>query len=168
MPGRPLLRKVNKVIEENGGEDAVVFDRIAEGVPVGEIASELPCSRQYLYMWRDEKGHRERRQEKWKRAMEARTDDMLEESIQILDDLHEKEPDPTTAQVSLAGRRADQRIGLAKMMNPEKYGDKKDSVEVNFNLGELHLGALQKHGRMIPAEEQEQVEEADYEMLEGE
>lgn len=152
MPGRPRMRELCRDIDALGGPDWVM-DRLADGVPVGQVASELGVSRRYLYMWRDRPGHRDELREKWSAAMrmsaEAEVErishdfDRLDRVIMVSDDGEEIRRVPESSEVTLATGRAKYRMWLAARKDPERFGEQKPEVAVSFSIGDLHLGALQ-------------------------
>lgn len=148
MPSRPKLRLFEKHIKDLGG-DEVVFDLIADGRKMEAVAStfrgflpsdpEFP-SRSWMYTWIHAGG--EERERVWARAKEIAAHN-------ILDDLDEEieGADPVVpAEVShmkLKAHRAEKR---AAAFFPEMYGEKKEGINVNVDIGQLHLDALRKAG----------------------
>lgn len=178
MPGRPKLQKLEQHIEQLGGDD-VVFDMIAAGEPMRKVAENLRGflegapefpSRPYIYRWIHHGG--EERERAWEEAKEIAAHCHVEDSGEILDDAQHV---TTSAEASMAKARAEHRKWLAGVFNREDYGEKKEEVGVNVSIGALHLDALRSSGRMsLPEDqiegdsEQGRVEEADYELVEGE
>jgi hypothetical protein len=150
MAGQPVLRKLERYIAERGG-DQWLFDRLAAGESVGAVAASIileghgQISRPFLYTWRNAGG--EDRRTGWRLALEESADAHAEIAGEVLEGLPE---DPTSAQVSLAGRRSAYRQWLAAKRNREVYGDgPQQQVNVNLlSLDDLYRQALQQHGHM--------------------
>lgn len=147
MAGRPFLQALELKIEGLGGEDAAVFEPLADGASLGTIAAELGVSRPYMYVWRDHKEHRERRREKWELAMKLSASTHAELAGEVLEKLAAKGV-ITNADVNLAKARSEYRRWLAGKRDPEAFGDKQEQVQVNVSIGQLHLDALRARGSM--------------------
>lgn len=154
MPGRPLLREMNEVLEELGGEDWL-FERIADGRAMKDIAEDLSAAREgfsvsrpYLYTWRDEAPHRDRRRAKWAAAKEASAESHLEDGRGILDTLHEdRGPAVKSSEVSLAQARAAYRKAMAEMRDPAmRTGGAQ--VQVAVGIGDQALSALRRRASL--------------------
>lgn len=139
---RKFLNALEERIEELGGEDVAVFQRLANGEKIEAIANDLGCSRPFLYVWRKRKGHRDRRIEKWQDAMRVRALSKAEEGENILDAMAEDGTELTSAKVGLARERANYKKWLAGKLDPEQFGDQHSGVQVALNVGSLHLNAL--------------------------
>lgn len=150
MSGRPLLQTLAAKIDALGDDDMsgedVVFARIADGEPVGAVAKSFGVSRQYMYVWRDVAGHKERRRALWEAALKASADAKAEEGESILDTLAERVLLVTPADVALARARADYKLRLASVRDRERYGEKAQAVSVNVTVQSLHLDALRLAG----------------------
>lgn len=162
---RKFLNALEARIEEAGGEDVAIFERMANGDSMAEIAEDLGCSRSFLYTWRKRKGHRERRLEKWKDAMRVRALAKAEEGENILDAMSENGEEITTAKVGLARERANYKKWLAGKLDPEQFGDHDQKVSVALNVGSLHLEALRAVNAAHALPEPE-IPEAEYEEIE--
>lgn len=152
MPGQPVLEEVERKLREELGGEEWVFDQLAEGRTVGQVAEDLGISRRYLYRWRDRIAHKERRRALWKEAMQMSGAAQAERGLQELETVDRDESGahriPMSAEVQLAGSRAKYRQWLAGKLDPETYGDK--GLEMSFSFGDLHLQALQRP-RELPA-----------------
>lgn len=170
MAGRPFLQMVEDRIERMGGEDEVVFERIAEGVPIREVVADLGCSRSFLYRWRDAKGHKERRRAKWEAAVKASAHALAEDSAVPLEELARNSEGLTNAEVSLAKARSEYRRWLASVRDRDTYGEaKQEAVQVNLSIGQLHLDALRQRGSMHRVRQLEAGEAREAELItEGE
>lgn len=140
---RPKLRKLAADIEAAGGDD-YIFDLIADGVPMKRIAEPFGVSRPMLYQWRDLQPHREERRARWEAAMKASAEAKLEEGEEILDECSGS----TSPEVQLANSRANYKMKIAEMRDPDRFGKKAGEVNVNLNIGQLHLDALRQLGHM--------------------
>jgi hypothetical protein len=158
MVGRPKLMALDRWIsEQEGGEDEYIFDRMADGIKPKKLAELITAecgmnvSRGLLYAWRDfdKDGAR---LAKWDAAMKVRAEADLEDGGEILDTLAERKV-VTSAEVSLATSRANWRKEMAKLANPEKYGDQQ--AKAVGNVAEMLLEALKVAGtaRQLPKPE---------------
>tara|TARA_R110002096_G_scaffold8182_1_gene34423 strand:+ start:98 stop:616 length:519 start_codon:yes stop_codon:yes gene_type:complete len=165
MASRPFLQRLARAIVDLGGDDWV-FDQIADGRSIKSITDQLPGppDRSQLYRWRDIPAHREERRAAWAAAKVQSADSRLEDGELILEDLAAKEIF-SSQEVQLATSRANYKSAMAKMANP-LYGDKQASGGQTINIGELHIGALRKHGSpaSLPAPPVGLITEADYEV----
>ena len=159
MAGQPYLRKLSKWIEQQGG-DEYILDQIADGVPVGRVASAItvpgytrPVSRPMLYKWRDSGG--EERVQGWALAIEASGDSHAEDAGTVLTDLPEGFDKEALGQ---ARAISSYKQWIAGKLN-KRYSEQKDSVRVELNVGELHLDALRQAGHM------DRIEDADFKVL---
>lgn len=173
MPGRPRMRQLIRDIEAKPGGEEWVMDEIADGRTVRSIAEELGISRRYLYMWRDRPGHKERLKPMWQAAVRLSAEADLEASIADFDYLDREIMDgengevvrrvPASSEVQLATGRAKFRQWLASRKDPERYGDRDQGVNVNVNLGDFHLQAMEsiraRHALEAPIVEAEVVED---------
>jgi hypothetical protein len=162
MPGRPKLQILEQKIRELGG-DEWVFEQIADGVRPRVVAEKLGISRSFLYYWKDLRAHPQR-QEKWAFAMRVSAAAKAEEGEEILDELARR-PIITAADVGLATSRAKYRQWLASSLDKETYGTQA-GVQVQVNVGSLHLDALRVAGRVKPSEPVGQIVEAEVLALE--
>lgn len=154
MAGTPLMRKLEADIANKPNGEEWVFEQIADGAPIGDIAKALGISRRFLYMWKDREG-REDRRTKWATAVRMSAEAEVEKAaaaMDVLDRMIDTEDGPrersfTSAEVQLATGRVKYRTWLAARKDPERYGDK-TTTEVNVNFGQQHLAALQDAKRL--------------------
>jgi transposase len=167
MAGKPLLRKLEQLIERSGG-DAFILDQIADGLSVAKVARKIelpghgPVSRGMLYDWRNRGG--DERRKGWDLAMKASGHPLAEDAGEILEELAEGLA-PSAPEVQLARARSNYKTWLAGIRN-EAYAEKKSDIKVELNVGALHLDALRKRGHMDAVRAPEEVPTADYELLE--
>lgn len=170
MAGRPKLRRLEKHISELGG-DHVVFDRLANGDTMEEVAAsfrgllpdspDFPC-RTMMYHWIHQNEEREKR---WKQAKAIAAHSLID----YVDEMYEeagKNPPATSAAASTLKQRAGWAKWKAEKWNRDFYGEQPAQHEVNVNFGDLHLDALRKRGQMPTRREPEmleaEVEEVEY------
>jgi hypothetical protein len=143
MIGAPMPKQKNGVtrrktrgttarLDEAG--EAAIFDRIAEGEPLGKIAASYGLCRDSVYNWIKAGGPA--REERWNEAKVRSADALAEQAGDVLD---EAVSVTTSAEASIARARSDYRRWLAQVRSAE-YRDQ-PTVAV-FNLGQLHLDAL--------------------------
>lgn len=170
MPGKPLQRRFEDHIEKLGG-DQVVFDQIAGGATMEEVASsfrgfiddrpDFP-SRSWMYVWINADYVQPERREAWKEAKEIAAHALVDEAGDILD--NDGEAPVTSAEMQWLKQRAEHAKWRAKKFNPKEYGDEtKQGVNVNLDIGNLHLEALRSAGSMkqLPTEEDPPMLEAE-------
>ena len=148
MPGKPVLRNLNKIVQAAGG-DCVLFDLVAEGQSVGSIMAEYDLHRTMFYQWIYSGG--EQRAAAYAEAKRISAEKHVEDAGDILDGTeHGATPEPvfSPADVALRKARAHFRQWLAAHRDPETYGEQKAQMEINVSVGSLHLDALRQHGRM--------------------
>lgn len=170
MAGRPRMRQLIADIEAKPGGEEWVMDQIAEGIPIRKIAESLGVSRRYLYQWRDRLGHKERLKPMWTAAVRLSAEADLETSIADFEYLDREIMDgengevikriPASSEVQLVTGKAKFRQWLAARKDPERYGEKDQGVNVNLNLGDLHVQAVEaaKQAHRITARQPEVLE----------
>lgn len=62
----------------------------------------------------------------------------------------------SSAEVQLAKARADFYWRMAERRDRDQYGEEKNRVDLNVNIGDLHLNALRIHGHMDKHQEIQQ------------
>jgi transposase-like protein len=155
VAGQPIARHLAERIEADGG-DLVIFDRIGSGEAVKRIAEDYGVGYETLRRWINKSDERRKAYEQAKRDS---ADALVEEAGEILDNA----PTDSAPQVTKAVKRADHKRWLAGKRDREQYGDDKGAqVNVNLDLGALHLDALRAAGRMP---EPEEIPTADVEIL---
>lgn len=157
MPGRPVLRRLEKQIANEGG-DEFLLAQVASGLSIDKIMRPFNLCRTMFYQWVHNGGPE--REAAWAQAKVESADALVEDGLNLLDDLADT-VDPTSAQVSLAGHRANYRKWLAATRNRAVYGEDKSGVSVNLNIGQLHLDALRVAGRA----ETPEIQDAEYDLL---
>ena len=145
MAGTPKQRAAYAWIDQNGGED-FIFERVASGEPLTQIAKSIGLSRAVLSRW----CNYEVRRERYHHAKQESAGALIDQGTEILDNA------PWQA-AQLAKARAEWRKWQAGIHN-EKYRDKAQGG-ATVNIENLHIGALQQApqqaGRTIEHEAQQ-------------
>jgi len=169
MSGQPMKRRFDRALEAKAEDydltgheeltpgEVYFFGRIAAGAKMGDLAEEFGVSRPWLYTWLKVKDRRQVREAAYQDAKRAAADYHAEEAGSVLERVG---ADPTSAEVSLAGKKSDHHRWLATVLDREAYGPKGQEVNVHLDLGQLHIQALE--------EVQAEWEEAEGEVLEAE
>ena len=153
MPGRPILRALEKRIEGNGGLEFICA-HIAEGMTIARLAEYLECSRPLLSFWIN---RTEERKQAVLNARRLKAEKLAEDAMEIADGADES----SSSAVNKARLQVDTRKWLAAKLDPEGYGEK--SAEINISVGDLHLQALKHLGKA-----QEVIQSDDNRMIENE
>lgn len=172
MAGQPVLQNLAAKIEAAGG-DEWVFDLVAAGVPFYRVAERLGVSDDVLRVWVRRGG--EKRKEAYQRARKESADALADKGGRILDELAEGGRIVTSPEVALAQARANYRLKLAEAFDRDTFGNKPVAA-LQFNVGTLHLGALQAAGAApgaaveapVAVVEPERVALAPVEIIDGE
>ena len=142
MAARPHLQNLSAQIERLGGEDWV-FDQIAAAEPMRKIAGHFTnpetgekYSRQMVYSWIHAGGPD--REKKWEEAKEIAAHIHAEDAGLVLDDSHPI----TSAEAAHIKNRSEHRKWLAKTFNKRVYGEDAGKIDLQLNIGQLHLDAL--------------------------
>lgn len=143
MGSMPVRTKLKEDIREAYGtpEDPdgwqAVIDLIASGTTVTTLAKKFGVSRSFFstVIHSDRVGMSDKVKAAHKEAAEA----LLDLAQGDVDDL----PDTATRdQVTLSRVRADTKIKLAALKDPERYQAKPDAPQVHISIGSLHYDAL--------------------------
>ena len=141
MAGQPRLNALVSAIESAGGDD-VIFDRIADGEFLTSVAEDWDVSSQLLRKWIRLDPERVKR---YDAAKHASADALVEDAGEILD----KASTLSSQHIAKEKSRAEFKKWLATRRDREQYGDDAAQVNVNLNLGQLHLDTLRHKGRVI-------------------
>jgi hypothetical protein len=163
MASRPHLQSLAAAIEKIGGDD-VIFDQIADGVPMRKIAEPFGYSRQMIYAWIHMGGPE--REKRWEESKQTAAHALVEDAGDIL----EAGRPVTSAEASHLKARVEHKRWLASVFNRKVYGDDSGKIDVQLNIGQLHLDALRAAGsrHTIQAEPERPAlpaAEADYEVV---
>ncbi len=147
MPGQPKLQALASAIEEAGGDD-VIFDRIADGDYLTEVAAEWDVSSQLLRKWIKLSPERLKAYEA---AKTASADALVEDAGRILD----KASTVSSQHIQKARAQSGFKTWLAGKRDREQYGDEQAAVNLNLNLNSLHLDALRARRRVTELGEED-------------
>src|SRR5690606_3859770 len=136
---RPHLARFSALIEKLGG-DHVIFDRIAEGESMRSIGESFGYSRGMIYSWIYAGG--EERRKRWNEAKKLAAHAHVEDATELL----ENSRPVTSGEAQHLRSRAEHKKWLAKVYNREEYGDEQGRIDLNLNIGSLHLDALRAAG----------------------
>ena len=135
MAGKTITTMAHAAIRKAGGED-FIFDQVASGRSLKDIAAELGISRPILSTWCNAPARRD----SYRQARQAAADALVEEGLAIADGVC----DPS--EVPGAKLRADFRRWMAARMNSESWSEQRGAL-VNVDLGQMHLDALRQANR---------------------
>lgn len=140
-----------------------ILGRIEAGEMVYEVAEDLDASSNMLRQWCYSQSDGRRR---WQEAMAERSHALVEEGVKITREL--KGTEVTKEEIALAKVEIDQLNLMAKAHNRPVYGETGPQVNVQVNMGQLHLDALRQL-KLTPAKTTPQLEAgaADYEVVES-
>jgi len=143
---------VERALEGVGGPEWL-WERLAGLSDLDALAEELGVGLRALYRWKDSTAERAA---EWDACLTASADAYAADAFAILDDLASSPLRIESAQVALATARAKARERVAAIRNAAAWGEKpQTAVQVNVDLGQLHLEALKASGSMAlsrPAE----------------
>lgn len=122
----------------------MIFDRVANGETMRAIADTFGYSRGMIYSWIKAGGPD--REAAFKAARETASHIYVEDAGDIL----ENAKPITSADATMAKARSEHKKWLASVYNRKDYGDETGKIDVNLNIGQLHLDALRAHGRRQP------------------
>ncbi len=136
MAGKALRKRILTEIASNGGADWL-FDQIASGVTVAELARQYGCTRSYVS--RSLNSVPEYAAALSKARGEA-ADALVEQGLEMVDGLSGASS-PT--EIAATREKVQWRKFMAGSMNQERYGTRPQS-NVTLSIGDLHLDALRK------------------------
>jgi len=171
VAARPVERALKKIIADMGGHQ-VIIDRMASGETLAAIAKTIlvprpdgtiqAISRTFLYDHLVRMGFGDA----YQTARGKQADALVDDAIEIAD----ASPVDSAYAHTKARNQIAARHWMAARLNRKEWGDESNKG-VTFNIGELHLSALQKLGTPqagIPQAQLEgaKIELADIEMVE--
>jgi transposase-like protein len=136
MAGKALRKRILTEVASNGGADWL-FDQIASGVTVAELARQYGCTRSYVS--RSLNSVPEYAAALSKARGEA-ADALVEQGLEMVDGLSGASS-PT--EIAATREKVQWRKFMAGSMNQERYGTRPQS-NVTLSIGDLHLDALRK------------------------
>jgi len=147
MAGKALKKKILTEIADNGGADWL-YDQIASGVTVAELARQYGCTRSYV-------SRAINSIPEYKSVMEAAreeaADALVEQGLEMVDGLSAHS---TTNEIAATREKVNFRKFMAGSMNQNKYGTRPQS-NVTISIGDMHLDALRKVNTEVAALEAE-------------
>ena len=136
MAGKALRKRILTEVASNGGADWL-FDQIASGVTVAELARQYGCTRSYVS--RSLNSVPEYAAALTKARGEA-ADALVEQGLEMVDGLSGAS---TPTEIAATREKVQWRKFMAGSMNQERYGTRPQS-NVTLSIGDLHLDALRK------------------------
>ena len=147
MAGKALRKRILTEVASNGGADWL-FDQIASGVTVAELARQYGCTRSYVS--RSLNSVPEYAAALSKARGEA-ADALVEQGLEMVDGLSGAS---TPTEIAATREKVQWRKFMAGSMNQERYGTRPQS-NVTLSIGDLHLDALRKLNSQMAAIEAE-------------
>jgi len=136
MAGKALRKRILTEVASNGGADWL-FDQIASGVTVADLARQYDCTRSYVS--RSLNSIPEYAAALAKARGEA-ADALVEQGLEMVDGLSGASS-PT--EIAATREKVQWRKFMAGSMNQDRYGTRPQS-NVTLSIGDLHLDALRK------------------------
>jgi len=136
MAGKALRKRILTEVASNGGADWL-FDQIASGITVAELARQYGCTRSYVS--RSLNSVPEYAAALTKARGEA-ADALVEQGLEMVDGLSGASS-PT--EIAATREKVQWRKFMAGSMNQERYGTRPQN-NVTLSIGDLHLDALRK------------------------
>jgi len=136
MAGKALRKRILTEVASNGGADWL-FDQIASGVTVAELARQYGCTRSYVS--RSLNSVPEYAAALTKARGEA-ADALVEQGLEMVDELSGASS-PT--EIAATREKVQWRKFMAGSMNQDRYGTRPQN-NVTLSIGDLHLDALRK------------------------
>ena len=147
MAGKALKRKILKEVAANGGVEWL-YDQIASGVTVSDLARRYGCSRSYISRSLNSVPEYKAALES---AREEAADALVEQGLEMVDRLNEAS---TTNEIAATREKVNFRKFMAGSLNQNKYGTRPQS-NVTISIGDMHLDALRKVNSQLGALEAE-------------
>ena len=157
MAGKALRKRILTEVASNGGADWL-FDQIASGVTVAELARQYGCTRSYVS--RSLNSVPEYAAALSKARGEA-ADALVEQGLEMVDGLSGAS---TPTEIAATREKVQWRKFMAGSMNQERYGTRPQN-NVTLSIGDLHLDALRKFSadmKRVNSEAEAATIDADY------
>lgn len=156
MAGKALRKRILTDISNSGGADWL-FDQVASGITVAEIARQYGCTRSYvsraLHTIPEYKAAIEG-------AREEAADALVEQGLAMVDSL---DADSSSNEIAATREKVNFRKFMAGSMNQNKYGTRPQS-NVTISIGDMHLDALRKvNSELAAIDAEDRAVEATYE-----
>lgn len=161
MAGKALKKRILTDVANSGGADWL-YDQIASGVTVSEIARQYGCTRSYvsraLHTVPEYKAALES-------AREEAADALVEQGLEMVDELS---GDSSSNEIAATREKVNFRKFMAGSMNQNKYGTRPQN-NVTISIGDMHLDALRKvNSELAAIDADDRVVEATYEDISNE
>ena len=143
MAGKALKKKILTEIADNGGAEWL-YDQIASGITVAELARQYSCTRSYV-------SRAINSIPEYKTAMEGAreeaADALVEQGLEMVDGLSALS---TSNEIAATREKVNFRKFMAGSLNQNKYGTRPQS-NVTISIGDMHLDALRKVNSQMAA-----------------
>ena len=143
MAGKALRRRILDDIKKQGGAE-YIFDQVASGKTMTQLASDYGCSRQYFST--SINSIPEYASVLAKAKQEA-ADALVEEGLGMVDAL---DGGSTTQEIAATREKVQWRKFMAGSYNQERYGSR-PQTNVTISVSDMHLDALRKVNSDIAA-----------------
>lgn len=143
MAGKALKKRILTDVASNGGADWL-YDQIASGVTVAEMARQYGCTRSYVSRALNSIPEYKVALEG---AREEAADALVEQGLEMVDELS---GDSSSNEIAATREKVNFRKFMAGSMNQNKYGTRPQS-NVTISIGDMHLDALRKVNSQMAA-----------------
>ena len=143
MAGKALRRRILDDIKKQGGAE-YIFDQVASGKTMTQLASDYGCSRQYFST--SINSIPEYASVLAKAKQEA-ADALVEEGLGMVDAL---DGGSSTSEIAATREKVQWRKFMAGSYNQERYGSR-PQTNVTISVSDMHLDALRKVNSDIAA-----------------
>jgi hypothetical protein len=154
MAGRPLRKRILAEIKDKGGAD-YLFEEIASGKTMTQLAKDYGCNRQYFSTSINTIPEYANALAK---ARQEAADALVEQGLDMVDDL---DGGSTNSEIAATREKVQWRKFMAGSYNQERYGNR-PQTNVNISIGDMHLDALRKVNSDMAANKVKTID-ADYE-----
>ena len=156
MAGKALRKRILTDISNSGGADWL-FDQVASGITVAEIARQYGCTRSYVSRAINSVPEYKAAIEG---AREEAADALVEQGLEMVDSL---DADSSSNEIAATREKVNFRKFMAGSMNQNKYGTRPQS-NVTISIGDMHLDALRKvNSELAAIDAEDRAVEATYE-----
>ena len=136
MAGRALRKRILEDIRKQGGAE-YIFNQVASGKTMTQLAAGYGCSRQYFSTSINEIPEYNLAVVK---AKQEAADALVEEGLEMVDAL---DGGSTTSEISATREKVQWRKFMAGSYNQERYGNR-PQTNVTISVSDMHLDALRK------------------------
>lgn len=154
MAGKPLKKRILDEIKQKGGAD-YLFEQIASGKTMTQLAKQYGCNRQYFSTSINTIPDYAKA---LVRARQEAADALVEQGLEMVDDL---DGSSSNSEISATREKVQWRKFMAGSYNQERYGNR-PQTNVNISIGDMHLDALRKFNSDVAANKTKTID-ADYE-----